>query len=358
MAPQGPSKDYYEILGITKNASESEIKSKYKRMALKFHPDKNPGDEVAAERFKEICAAYAVLSDPNKRRQYDLTGEDDGTGKEFEALDLSMMGTGQRAAAALFSKLGVHIQTAISQGTLEEARRLCDDVNNIRQKTSKLVFGTGPQTCKVDKQTATFFHFEMTEQMRKCGVVVRCISPKDSKFKLIYFDTKGGAVRFQEESEKSRTDKVKGTVASMFFLPFASLNLGPPPPLMMDDEEMPPLFRKLDSLEPSRYAEVLNPGVHLFAVYGDNFFRKVQFTIEAKLLAADNSTVSRIQGLERDLVERKAELDNFQRDYLELLAAYKEAKKRYDEEDSIIDQLVTARANAYDHYMATAAVRP
>ncbi len=67
-------KDYYKILGVSKSASPGEIKKAYRKLALKYHPDQNKGDKSAEAKFKEISEAYAVLSDPEKRKSYDMFG--------------------------------------------------------------------------------------------------------------------------------------------------------------------------------------------------------------------------------------------------------------------------------------------
>lgn len=67
-------RDYYEVLGVSKTASDSEIKSAYRKLAKKYHPDMNPGDKEAEAKFKEASEAYAILSDADKRRQYDQFG--------------------------------------------------------------------------------------------------------------------------------------------------------------------------------------------------------------------------------------------------------------------------------------------
>ncbi len=76
-------KDYYKILGISPDATEKDIKRAYRKLALRYHPDRNPGDPLAEERFKEVSEAYAVLVDPDKRRQYDEIRTDKERLKNF-----------------------------------------------------------------------------------------------------------------------------------------------------------------------------------------------------------------------------------------------------------------------------------
>ncbi|MCX6252735.1 MAG: J domain-containing protein [Bacteroidetes bacterium] len=81
-------KDYYKVMGVSKEASAAEIKKSYRKLALKYHPDKNPGNKQAEERFKEVSEANEVLSDPEKRKKYDNLGADwrnyetSGTGQQ------------------------------------------------------------------------------------------------------------------------------------------------------------------------------------------------------------------------------------------------------------------------------------
>ena len=70
-----PKRDYYQVLGVERGASESDLKKAYRQLALESHPDRNPDDPGAEERFKELSEAYAVLSDSEKRLRYDRFGE-------------------------------------------------------------------------------------------------------------------------------------------------------------------------------------------------------------------------------------------------------------------------------------------
>ena len=102
-------RDYYEILGVRPEASESELKKAFRSLAMQCHPDRNPGDKQAEERFKEINEAYAVLSDPDKRAHYDRFGTAPGTG------------AGPGEAAALISR---KVKTLTQHAGRFPARRL------------------------------------------------------------------------------------------------------------------------------------------------------------------------------------------------------------------------------------------
>ena len=120
--------DHYEVLGVSRTAGGTEIKSAYRKLAMKFHPDRNPGDSEAEERFKQINAAYAVLSDSEKRARYDQYGDADA-GAQFhgDIFDIFQSVFGGRAGFGGFGgqasrgQQGQHIEARV-RVTLEQAR--------------------------------------------------------------------------------------------------------------------------------------------------------------------------------------------------------------------------------------------
>ena len=126
--PTSPTKskkgrDFYKLLGVERTANQGQIKHAYRKLAMKYHPDKNPGDEEAADKFKELSTAYAVLSDPNKKRQYDIHGEE-GSVAELGSVNVEDLGTVGRLFGALVSKAGIPVPTEITQKVLTAAQHI------------------------------------------------------------------------------------------------------------------------------------------------------------------------------------------------------------------------------------------
>src|SRR5690606_37313752 len=156
-------RDYYEVLGVSRTATEVEIKKAYRQMAVQYHPDKNPGDAVAEEKFKECAEAYAVLSDAQKRAQYDRFGHAGMSGGGFDPgfsniediFDLfgfgDMFGGRQRTRSRVQRGSDLRYDLEI---TLEEAANGKDERLEIpRLETCDECSGTGaekgtsPETC-------------------------------------------------------------------------------------------------------------------------------------------------------------------------------------------------------------------
>jgi len=163
-------RDYYEVLGVDKNADEATIKKAYRQLAKKYHPDMNPGDAEAEKKFKEASEAYAVLSDPEKKRQYDQFGHaafDGGMGGGVGGFDFSGMnmgdifgdifgdffGGGRRRSADNGPRKGANLR-AVLRISFEEAAFGCEKEIEITLKddcttchTTGAKPGTSPETC-------------------------------------------------------------------------------------------------------------------------------------------------------------------------------------------------------------------
>lgn len=164
-------RDYYEVLGVDKNADDATIKKAYRKLAKKYHPDINPGDKEAEKKFKEASEAYAVLSDSEKRRQYDQFGHsafDGGAGGagaggfDFSGMDMGdifgdifgdFFGGGARRQSSNGPMKGANVRASV-RITFEEAVFGCEkELELVLKDECKTCHGTGakpgttPETC-------------------------------------------------------------------------------------------------------------------------------------------------------------------------------------------------------------------
>lgn len=349
-------RDFYMILGIERTANQGQIKSAYRRLAMKYHPDKNPGNEEASEKFKEVSTAYSVLSDPNKKRQYDIHGED-GSVAELGSINVEDLGTVGRLFGALISKAGIPVPTEITQKVLTAAQHLGKGLTEVQgfdmPNVEDLLWG---QTVSgtVERQAAHFYRITVTEGDLKNGVIINCKSTGKDKFKIVFFDQEGH-VTMVEESQQSK----RASEANLYVVPYGRYNLMETMPLSMMkhlEEDVPPVFMILDTYD--KDIKNLRPGTHLFCVYGDNWFQSVRYTLRCLVaVQPEADCVKTIQTTEEKLAAKKKELEKFQTEFCEVKKKYDAAKARLENDVKEITELIQERDGAYNEYADESALK-
>ncbi|XP_019240921.1 PREDICTED: chaperone protein dnaJ 15-like, partial [Nicotiana attenuata] len=412
-----------------------------------YHPDKNASNPEASELFKEVAYSYNILSDPEKRRQYDMAGFEaiEAEGMDME-IDLSNLGTVNTMFAALFSKLGVPIKTTISANVLEEAL-------NGTVTVRPLPIGTSVSG-KVEKQNAHFFGVTISDEQAEAGIVVRVTSAAQSKFKLLYFehDANGGyglalqvmhftllilhcvlsedlysqllrvdtgfelIFRLSRDHIMATKEYLKtclvGNLRRMWsqrrwqliglwrlvdtrvlgeglrwmwgsYLLLERCGETSGCKIQKRREDILVLnvvvwrhiVGALSCLE-SGFIDVhynladlarvrvlvrrkglrLKAGTHIFAVYGDNFFKPASYTIEALCAKTYEDTTHKLQDIEAQILRKRNELRQFETEYRKALARFQEVTNRYSQEKQSVDELLKQRDSIHSSFTVTRTV--
>ncbi len=193
-------RDYYAVLGVARSASPEEIKKAYRALAVKFHPDRNPGDGEAEEHFKEAAEAYAVLSDPNKRAHYDRFGHAGVGDQPFAGFDASVFGDFADILGNLFGFEGIFgggrrrsgpqrggdLRVGVRLSFAEMAKGAERAVTIPREENCESCGGTGmaagskPETCRAcggrGQVRVSQGFFTMVRTCPQCGGAGRVIS--------------------------------------------------------------------------------------------------------------------------------------------------------------------------------------
>lgn len=184
-------RDYYEVLGVDKNADDAAIKKAYRVLAKKYHPDMNPGDQEAEKKFKEASEAYAVLSDPDKRRQYDQFGHAafDGSGGGAGGFDFSNMDMGD-----IFGSFGDIFGDLFGGGGRRNSNGPMKGANirtSVRISFEEAVFGCEKEIELVLKDECTTCHGTgakpgtSPETCTKCGGKGKVVYTQQSLFGMV-----------------------------------------------------------------------------------------------------------------------------------------------------------------------------
>lgn len=357
--------------GVTRDASEKQINIAFKKLALKYHPDRNVDDEYAAVKFKAVNDAFHVLNDPGKRRaydqRYDKTSPSTSTdvtlssGSDVATTEgNSLTGIG-RVFGAVISRFGINTQ--ISQDIIATAQAICRNGGiegggpPLDQRVSDLPWGWAAEA-KVDRQTAAYYRLTADPQHTEIGFIIHGRSVSKGKFKMIMFD-KDGTVMHQVDSSKDKDANY--TQATFFFTNFDTYHLGeattvaaPPQPSPLlaaaeKDKSFPPVLSRLETFTHS--SRKLASGQYLLCVYGDNLFGKTAFSIIAVPAKMDSPEVRGLEELDEILLESKRSLAHLKTEYILAKAAYERVLEKISATEDKLDGDVSRREKFYTGFI-------
>ncbi|KAI6212768.1 J domain-containing protein [Aphelenchoides besseyi] len=278
--PFNQSGDYYQVLGVKRDATAREIRIAYHRLARRFHPDRFPNDGLlvdhwssAQNHFSRISKAFAVLSDPIQRAQYDNTKME----IDCDGVHVKEVGLFIRLGLLTVDRFFQPVKTQIAVDVLEAAQSICLENDNSIQV--QRLEPNKPVETTVRAHSARFFYVNIPNEYAEHGSWIHCKSGANDRFKLVLFDKEG---ELTSKLINSRTFDSNKSTADLFFV---SHDLYVPAAVYYAGvrNRLCGLQNQLSDFQSSVYLQ--RPRLleanrrHLLCVYGDNFFQSLSFSL-------------------------------------------------------------------------------
>jgi len=335
--------DYYNILGVSKDATERHISSAYKKLSLKYHPDRNEGEEETIKLYHLVTEAYSTLIDPLKRSEYDKKINNINNEINDESYDNSYANISiGKVFGNVLSKFKFSDNHSI-QSLIDTAINIAKDGSlesnggpPINPRLVDLPFGW-PSEGKVDRIQANYYRITLDEQIIRNGFIIYSKNINKGKLHLVLINKLGEIL----VNTSNQSD------IELYYTKFPTYSLNNN--ISNDNNNLPKEIILLDNFNESNQS--IEVGQYLLCLYGDNHIGKSHFSLIAALANNNTNEINEIVDIDKSLVESKLALNNLKSEYLKTKYEYETALKKINTESDRVNDLLIKRNLVYRSFV-------